>query len=166
MLTCWNIARVIALAACAAAFSACDPSPTSPDMQIRFAPAANLGNCAAITGVFFTPTIVVVRDTPLASGVSFVGNPALVVTFSDSRFTSNTRATGLPQATSVGSFSVTGGYVIFSPTPFIPNLSTTSQQFNCQLTGNRLVLSNNDALFDFGSGRFERARVHMELDRK
>ena len=160
--SCWRLGQSLAIAASIAVLVACDANPTSPDAKISFNP---VNACAGLNGSFAAPTLVVFRDTAHDS-VSFTGNPALVLNFSDGRFTSTVFASGLPPITNVGSFSISGGYVILGERPLVPRLAITSQRFNCQLTGTRLVLGNDDALFDFGSGRFEPARVHVELSRR
>lgn len=155
--------RALVVAACFTALSACEENPTAPDARISFNPVLS---CPTLAGSFFAPTIVVFRDGPGAGFVTFTGSPALLLGFADGRFTSNVFASGMPQITNVGSFSISGGYVIFGERPIVPRLGVASQRFNCQLTGNRLFLANDAALFDFGSGRFERARVRLELTRR
>jgi hypothetical protein len=144
-----------------AVLAACDVSPTSPDVGISFT-----GGCAALTGVFATPTFVVIPNSPGGAIATFTGNPALVLTFGDGRFTANVFAGGLPPITNVGSFSTSGGYVIFGERPLIPRLADGTQRFGCQLIGSRVVLESVGARFDFGTGRFEPATMRAELIRR
>jgi hypothetical protein len=155
-----RIAGSIVLAVLVAALAACDANPTSPDEGISFA------GCSALDGAFATSTVVVVGQTRPGAIATFTGTPALVLVFSDGRFTSNAFASGLPPITNVGSFSISGGYVIFGERPLVPRLAISAQRFGCQLSGNRLFLQNEHALFDFGSGTFEPATVRAELSRR
>lgn len=158
--------QFVLLAACVACVAACDPSPTSPDEGFRFKAPPTAAVCSSLFGVFAAPTIVVFRDGQAGVPTTFTGDPALLVTFTQGRFTSNVLGGGLPPVTNVGSFSISGGFVIFGERPLMPRLNTASQQFSCQATAAGVILVNDQAMFDFGSGTFEHARMRIQLVRR
>ena len=122
--------------------------------------------CAKPTGLFTTTRVVVIPHARPRDMFMFSGNPALAISFDGRQFVTNVFANGLPPVTNTGTFSAGGGVIIFGDEPLLPRLAIASQRFRCQASNDAVLLHNDDARFDFGSGAFERATVRAIFTRR